>query len=318
MRRSISGRLIAARHKYTTIIHGFGKRLVFVSVVFVITSSIPVLLMWGCKDSIVNPPEKQPYTTNLKGKVILDNQAEYSNALVYLDSLSRGVATDSGGYYDLQFTADDSVYNGTFKIYYFVNEYEMDSAQYVLTKGRVRLDSLNVDGDGNLTSKELRQLLRVEGWTDKQEYRIGDTIRFTARWTNVSSTTVHIFIFSIFNELGYVSLYNENYPSFSLSPQGIISDLDDNINVYAPDGFYEGHVVYTIPSGTEKGFDWQRLVPGEYIVEADLFIEGRFRSPYDRFERYVFDNWYRLCKGKSPRLDWFPNKYNYPRITIIE
>ena len=49
--------------------------------------------------------------------------------------------------------------------YYFVDEYEIDSAQYVLVNGKVRLDSLNVDVEANLDIRELKQLVRVEGWT---------------------------------------------------------------------------------------------------------------------------------------------------------
>ena len=146
-----------------------------------------VVLMSTCDDEIIPPPPEPPiteppvydstlYTQELKGKVILENQTEHSNALVYLDSLNRGAGTDSSGNYSLQFTEEDSIYDGTFKIYYFVNEFEMDSAQYVLVSGKVKLDSLDVDSVGNLPTKELEQLLFIEGWTDKKEYRIGDLI----------------------------------------------------------------------------------------------------------------------------------------------
>ena len=270
----------------------------------------------GCKEEINSPPEKPSFTTELKGKVILENQTEHSNALVYLDSLNRGVATDSNGLYSVQFSDEDTVYDGTFKIYFFVNEYEMDSAQYVLVNGKVKLDSLDIDSEGNLPTKELEQLLLIEGWTDKQEYRIGDTIEFTARFNNVTDRTVHVFIYSIFNQLGYVSLYNENYPSFILSPcDPVTADLD--IFIPPVTGFYEGRVVYTIRDGSYCG-DFRPLLLNEYIVSADLFIESRFRSPYDKFERFIRNEWYKLHRGISPKLDNFPNKYKYPQIKIIE
>jgi hypothetical protein len=138
------------------------------------------------------------------------------------------VGTDSSGFYSIVFTDEDSIYNGVFKLYFFVNEYEMDSAYYVLEKGKVKLDSLDVDSEGKLPTKELKQLLLIEGWTERQEYRTGDTLRFTAKFTNVTNRIINVFIYSVFADLGWVSLYNENYHAFNLSPC-LISDLDLNI-----------------------------------------------------------------------------------------
>ena len=80
----------------------------------------------------------------------------------------------------------------------------MDSAEYVIVNGKVKLDSLDVNDEGNLPTKEFEQLILVQGWADKEEYKIGDTIDFTARFTNVTNRTVHLFISSSFNELGWV------------------------------------------------------------------------------------------------------------------
>ncbi|MDO8549097.1 MAG: hypothetical protein Q7S39_02955 [Ignavibacteria bacterium] len=291
--------------------HSPGK-IYFYNMLIIISLFLP-----GCKDEITSPPEKPIYTKVLKGKVILENQTEHSNALVYLDSLNRGIGTDSSGNYSIQFTEEDTIYNGVFKIYFFVNEFEMDSAQYVLVNGKVKLDSLDVDSEGNLPTKELGQLLLIEGWTDKQEYRIGDTIAFTAKFTNVSDRTVHIFIYSIFNELGHVGLYNENYHSFPLTPPCIITNLDADIFIQ-PNGFYEGNVVYTIPGGYSCG-DFIPLPFEDFIVYADLFIEGRLLNFWtNRLDNFIGKEWFKLHRGKTPKLDPFPNKYKYPIIKIIQ
>ncbi|MDO8549099.1 MAG: hypothetical protein Q7S39_02965 [Ignavibacteria bacterium] len=152
------------------IMETFMKRLVMICIYKIII--IISFYSLGCKDEIVSPPEKSLYTKVLKGKVILENQSEHSNALIYLDSLNRGVCTDSSGSYSIQFSEEDAVYNGVFKVYYFVNEFEMDSAQYVLVNGKVRLDSLDVDSKGNLPTKELGQLLLIEGWTDNKNIEL--------------------------------------------------------------------------------------------------------------------------------------------------
>lgn len=146
--------------------HSPGK-IYFYNMLIIISLFLP-----GCKDEITSPPEKPIYTKVLKGKVILENQTEHSNALVYLDSLNRGIGTDSSGNYSIQFTEEDTIYNGVFKIYFFVNEFEMDSAQYVLVNGKVKLDSLDVDSEGNLPTKELGQLLLIEGWTDNKNIEL--------------------------------------------------------------------------------------------------------------------------------------------------
>jgi hypothetical protein len=60
------------------------------------------------------------------------------------------------------------------------------------------------------------------------------------------------------------------------------------------------------------------LLPNEYIVVADLFVESRLRIPLDKFERFIREDWYKIHRGKTPKLDWFPNKYKYPTIKINE
>jgi hypothetical protein len=283
---------------------------------------IIVVLLLSCDDDIIPPTPEPPasdsslYTKVLKGKVILENQTEHSNALVYLDSLNRGVGTDSSGNYSMQFSDEDSIYNGTFKILFFVNEFEMDSAQYVLVGGKVKLDSLDVDSVGNLPTKELEQLLLVEGWTDKEEYRAGDLITFIGRFTNVTNRMIHIFISSCWQPFGFVGLYNENYHQYNLSPcDPVLADCDIYLQ---PNDYYEGQVVYIIPDG----YYCDNPIPlpeDKFIVVADLFIEGRrinyFSNPLDNF---IGKEWWKHHRGTTPMLDWYPNKYEYPIIRIIE
>ncbi len=275
-----------------------------------------ILLMLGCKDEITLLPEKQIFTTELTGKVVLENQTEHSNALVYLDSLDRGVSTDSNGFYSFIFRKDDTVYNGVFKVYYFVNDYEMDSAQYVLVNGKVKLDSLDVDSEGNLPIKELEQLVLVEGWTDKQEYRIGDKIEFIARFTNLSNRTIHIFIPSFWDPFGFVGLYNDKYPIFILSPCDPVA-TDGDIFLFSPNGYYQGRRIYTI---RDRNYcvDSAPLVTDEYIVVANLFIENRLITIKNKLYKFIHFEWYKLAKGNSPKLDYIPNKYKFPIIKVIE
>ncbi len=130
---------------------------------------IALLLTPSCKDQITNAPQRQFYTSIIKGKVTLENQNEYNNTLVYIDSLNRGVSTDSSGNYTILFSEEDSVYNGEFKLIYFLNDYDKDSAEIYLDKGKVKLDTLDIDSEGKIETKDMKQIVLVEGWTDNTE-----------------------------------------------------------------------------------------------------------------------------------------------------
>lgn len=281
-------------------------------------ASFLILLLPNCDEEIILPPDEIPiFTQKLKGKVSLENQTEHSNALVYLDSLNRGVGTDSTGSYTIIFSDEDSIYNGVFTLHYFVNEFGMDSAKYAFVNGKVKLDSLDVDKDGNLPDKNMKQLLRVEGWTDKLEYRIGDTIIYTAKFTNLSDRKIHVFIPNCWGTFGYVSLYNENYPSFSLiGCDPVTADCD--IDIY-PQGFYEGTGAFTIRDSNYCIINVEPLLPDQYIVVADLFIDGRLLNFWtNKMDNFIGKKWYKLHRGNSPKLDWYPNKYKFPTVSIIE
>ena len=278
---------------------------------------IIILFLPACKDEITSPPEKPIYTSEIKGKVLLGNQTEHSNALVYLDSLHRGVGTDSSGSYSILFTSEDSIYNGVFKLYFFVHEFEMDSAQYVLVNGKVKLDSLDVDGEGNLPTKELEQLVLIEGWTDREEYRAGNTITFTGQFTNVTDRTVYIFISDCGGPFSPPVLYNENYPPFALRP--CISVPADCGIFLEPNGFYRGNLTYVIPDSYYCSAIGGPLITEEYVVATSLYIENRlidFRK--NKLYNFARIEWYNLHRGKTPKLDVYPNKYKYPIIRIIE
>lgn len=287
------------------------KRIIIISIVLIF------LTLMSCEDNSLLPLPTQKYSSSFSGEVILQNQTEYSNALVYIDSLNRGVSTDSSGNYTFQFTKQDSTYSGEFKVRYFLNDYDMDSAKIMLVKGKVKLDTLNVDNQGQLRTKELKQIVFVEGWTDKQEYRIGEKIEFNARFTNLSNRTIHLFIPSIFNQLGHVGLYNEKYPSIIISSTDPVT-LDLNVDI-SPKGYYEGKVIYTIPKGNYGATGFRHLLPDKYIVVTNFFIEGRLQNQFQsKFNKYVLEEWYKIHRGTSPKLDWFPNKYNFPHIKIIK
>ncbi|MCK4641015.1 MAG: hypothetical protein KAU06_06740 [Candidatus Marinimicrobia bacterium] len=295
----------------------FRPGAIFQSKIFrnIIIPILVAILISAC--DLINPPDDNGdnsiiYSSTLSGKVFLEHQIEHSNALVYIDSLNRGVSTDSSGNYTLSFGEEDSVYSGEFKIIYFLNDYDKDSAKIVLVNGKVKLDTLDVDSEGNIKTKEMKQIVMIEGCTDKAEYRAGDKVTFTARVTNLANRTIHISIHSCSGELSnFVFLYNDKYQSFTLG--GIQDVLTLECDIYLPpDKYYEGKISYEI-------FEYRPLVPDEYIVATGFFIEDRLLNQFQsKFNKYVLEEWYKIHRGATPKLDWFPNKYIFPHIKIIE
>ena len=279
----------------------------------IISNVLITIMFMSCNDNSFLILPTQKYSSSFSGKVILQNQTEHSNALVYVDILNRGVSTDSSGNYIFQFTEQDSIYCGEFKVYYFLNDYDMDSAKIMLVKGKVILDALDIDSEGKKKTKELKQILRVEGWTDKQEYYYGEKITFTARFTNVTNRMVRILIRAQ-NQLGSVGLYynyyNNNY-YVTLSSCDPVS-TDSNIFLQ-PTHFYEGKVVYTISKQDCTSFPWWE--PREYIVITTFMIDGRKINPY--INKYIENEWRKIHRGTLPKLNYIPNKYNFPHIKII-
>jgi hypothetical protein len=274
-----------------------------------------LLILASCSEKGVEPPLAYPtHSTKIHGKVILENQTEHSNALIYISGINRGVSSDSSGNYTLTFTEADSTYTGTYDLIYYLNDYDSLSVKIYLEKGKVKLDTLDVDKDGKIAPIELKQLLRVEGWTDKSEYKIGDKMTFTVRFTNVSDKKVEItrpgYVF-------YVGIYNDLqlYPYDLSNPDPMGADFIEKI---LPGGYYQDSRTYNIPAGDIFRPIKRPLLPGEYLIITSIVINDRLRDLDNVFRRYVVHEWYKIARGKSPKYDYRPNKYTFPHIQIIE
>ena len=274
-----------------------------------------LLILASCSEKGVEPPLAYPtHTTKIHGKVILENQTEHSNALIYISGINRGVSSDSSGNYTLTFTEADSTYTGTYDLIYYLNDYDSLNTKIYLEKGKVKLDTLDVDKDGKIAPIELKQLLRVEGWTDKSEYKIGDKMTFTVRFTNVSDKKVEImrpgYVF-------YVGIYNDIqlYPYGLSNPDPMGADWGKDL---LPGEYHQDIISYRIPEGDIIDNIKRPLLPGEYLIITSIVINDRLPDYDDVFRRYVRFEWYKIARGKSPKYDYEPNKYTFPHIQIIE
>ncbi len=274
-----------------------------------------LLILASCSEKGVEPPLAYPtHTTKIHGKVILENQTEHSNALIYISGINRGVSSDSSGNYTLIFTEADSTYTGTYDLIYYLNDYDSLNTKIYLEKGKVKLDTFDVDKDGKIAPIELKQLLRVEGWTDKSEYKIGDKMTFTVRFTNVSDKKVEImrpgYVF-------YVGIYNDIqlYPYGLSNPDPMGADWGKDL---LPGEYHQDIISYRIPEGDIIDNIKRPLLPGEYLIITSIVINDRLRDLDNVFRRYVVHEWYKIARGKSPKYDYRPNKYIFPHIQIIE
>ena len=124
----------------------------------------------------------------------------------------------------------------------------------------------------------------------------------------------YLLISPLNSALGYVSLYTENYPSFALTG---CDPIEAEMSIDLPsEGFYEDSVIRIIP----KYGCWNSLsLQGDYVVAAGIFIENRLLNFWtNKLDNFIATEWYKLHRGKTPKLDWFPNKYNFPHLKIIQ
>lgn len=284
---------------------------------------ISLTLILSCEkdfSAISSKKEKPPplitiHSESLSGRVFLENQTEQSNALVYIDSLNRGVGTDSSGYYQFQFQEEDSIYSGTFTLYYYLVDYEVDSVQIELQKGKFVWGGRDPDSAGILPPVYLKQNMRVQGWADKSEYHIGDTLTFTGRVTNLLDTTVFIVIFSPYNDFGLVALFRD--PSFyfyPLSPEDIVPTWR-TIEI-PPGSYFEGQVSYLVPPGVLIDDTLYPLHPGEYVVYFGFLTHGYGNLPHE-MQQFIIYEWEDYHRG-FPQYYNKPNKFELPKVLIIE
>lgn len=275
----------------------------------VVLFSIVIYMFSGisCNKTPLEVLEKE--SVILKGRVYLQNQSEHSNCLVYLDNFNIGLCTDSSGYYSFDISQYDNHYTGTLKIYYYVREYFPDSSVVEINEGKVKNSDISIGGV--LKNIELRQKLRIEGWTDKYIYKICDTLTFTARFTNLSNEKTHIYKSGGKSLLGFVTLYREDEMPVVLT--GFILDCSiGEIEINAGE-YYEGKVKLPILNEGSKN-----ITPNQYIAVSSMNLEYIPSYLIKKLRKYYSLNWYKIHRGTSPKLDCAPNKHKFPIIKVIE
>lgn len=316
---------------------GYLSNITYISVVnsklLYVLSPCVLLALWGltgCKQptesSNCTDENIAGHTKTLAGQILLENQTEHSNALIYISGLDRGASSDSSGYYSFQFDPCDTDTSGVFTLYYYLEDYDLDTAKIKLEHGWVQLDTLDVDSSGALPLVNMQQLYRLQGWTDKQAYHIGDFINYTFRWTNVSNEIVELFIGSAFNALGFVGLYRDARASkFGLtgSCDPVPLDIQKYLN---PGEYYEGAAWGRIPSKQGCLAPYHPMVFTEYVVRPGFTVvparvAGSLtwsRAISLDLDEYIWQEWEFLHRGTPPHYNNHPNNFELPHVQIVE
>ena len=284
-----------------------------------------IMLGSGCSESPTDDGngnggvEPVLFSSTISGQITLENQEEHSNALIYLDSLDRGVSSDSSGGYTIQFSDSDSVQTGIFTIYYFLLDYGLDSAFIWLEDGLVKLDTIDVDSNGNLPHKELSQLIRVQLWTEREEYLVGDTIVITARYTNLSDDTLHLHFSPAWSDIGPLTLYKDHLtPFFSFFPADVIESylriLLSPGEIFEGEAGKNGNLFIPVVSV----WTFEPIILTEYVVIEGHSLWNRYRSLPNGIMDFIYRNWGNLNRGPAPLHDYIPNKYELPKVSIVE
>ncbi|MBI9072550.1 MAG: hypothetical protein JEY94_13190 [Melioribacteraceae bacterium] len=260
----------------------------------------------SCSENSVSPPDPEKYTTKLKGKVFLENQTEHSNALIYLKELNIGTSSDSSGRFILDLSESESNYSGQTTIYYFLEDYFLDSAVVYLNENKVKIDTLDFGQDASLKKIELKQRIRVNGYLSKNSCSVGDTVTFSVEFINPSNQNL---TFSIFSAGGTLSSNTGFYVNERIEPHNPPTFWDIKIELQ-PGGIYKGNM----------NLDANVSEIGTYVVITTfLFGENgkeNFFDKYPQMTEFIWKNWISLHRCKNKCFDMFPNKYNYPQITI--
>jgi len=272
----------------------------------------------GIKQYIHSNSPVISFSDSVRGSVHLKNQYEHGNALIYLDEANVGTRTESSGLFTLKIPDTIKNNSGVFTIYYFLEDYDLDSSKIELKDGKLLRGVWDVDTTGMIPPKEMNQILNVDGWTDKQDYRIGDTLHLRLTIDNLSVDTLYLVIYSAYNDFGTVSLWRDKtYPHYFLSPYDPVGS-DRGIYLFEG-GFYEGTVSYIIPQGVWIGDSLWPLLPNTYMVVAGFEFEDRGYPIPPQIREYIEFEWRTDLEAISGFYMYYTSKkYKYPKVQIIK
>ncbi len=125
-----------------------------------------ILLIAGCTGNPLFEDDGIVDRNTIRGKVVLSDGASPFGAYVWLEFLSLGTRVDSSGNFELNLSAASgpaSKAEGPYHLYFFVANYNLDSAVVVFRDGKLLPGKGDVAEDGSLRHTiTLRKFLDIE------------------------------------------------------------------------------------------------------------------------------------------------------------
>lgn len=128
----------------------------------------------------------------IRGRLLLENQSNHSHCPIVLDSVNIGTITDSTGYFEIFLPDSMSELNGTFQIYCYLYDYELDFFTVHIENGQLVWAEGDVLENGYLQSKTLKQQFSQFVSTEKSNYVINERIELSIELKNTSDTAIWI------------------------------------------------------------------------------------------------------------------------------
>ena len=111
-----------------------------------------------------NDPETEQLT--LSGTIFSENNTMGTPISVWLETFDRYTTTDENGDFSLiiqNTQSTDGSVSGSLKVYFFIYNYQLDSAEVNFTNGRLSIDQTDFSADGELIKPiELKKILSGE------------------------------------------------------------------------------------------------------------------------------------------------------------
>lgn len=110
----------------------------------------------------------------LTGKVTLEDETDYSDIFVWLRGFKIHTRTKADGSFSLNLPNPKGLpggalaWNGEYPLYYYVDNFEIDSFMVSILNGEIKQDQLNVDNNGRVRKDaELKKIIQINIYFSK-------------------------------------------------------------------------------------------------------------------------------------------------------
>ena len=147
------------------------QKLIFLFIAFI--------LFFQCTHNPFGSDNISDKASRIKGKITLSDGALPDGIYVWLEGADAGTYTDKNGEFQLTIPSPNNQpgggLTGLYKIYFFLANYEVATAEVILRRGELQLDEADIDKDGNLKeNKKLQKILDINITLNPNSYPVSE------------------------------------------------------------------------------------------------------------------------------------------------